>query len=97
VTDPAAVTALNLSLVRDDGAAVYVNGTEVAWSNLPAGAVTRRRGPRRNVSGTAESTPVTFSVPPGLLVSGANVIAIEVHQDVATSSDVCFDLGLTAG
>ncbi|MFZ0161431.1 MAG: hypothetical protein WAL50_20565, partial [Kineosporiaceae bacterium] len=97
VTDPSAVTSLSLSLVRDDGAAVYVNGTEVARSNLPAGALTPTTRASANVSGTAESAPVSFSVPPGVLVAGDNVIAVEVHQDVVTSSDVSFDLGLTAG
>jgi len=48
-----------------------------------------------HVSGTAESTPVTFAVPASVLVAGTNVIAVEVHQDDATSSDVSFDLSLT--
>ncbi len=97
VADPGAVGSLTLSLIRDDGAAVYVNGTEVARTNLPSGTLTAATRATANVSGTAESTPVTYSVPPGVLVAGTNVIAVEVHQDVATSSDVGFDLGLAAG
>ena len=38
----------------------------------------------------------SYSVPPSVLVTGVNVIAVEVHQDVASSSDVSFDLGLSA-
>ncbi len=34
------VTALDLSLLRDDGAVIYINGVEVARSNLATGAIT---------------------------------------------------------
>jgi len=37
VTSPAAFSSLNLRYVRDDGAVIYLNGTEVVRSNLPAG------------------------------------------------------------
>ncbi|MCG3180159.1 MAG: hypothetical protein BIFFINMI_02516 [Phycisphaerae bacterium] len=40
VTDPAAVRALTLSLAYRGGAAVYLNGREVARANLPAGDLT---------------------------------------------------------
>ena len=50
VTDPAAIPQLTLRLKRDDGAAVYINGLEVARSNLPAGTLT---------AGTYSSTRVT--------------------------------------
>ena len=38
-SDPAMFTALVIRLLRDDGAVVYLNGTEVARSNLPTGTV----------------------------------------------------------
>lgn len=96
VADPQAIAAATLSLVRDDGAAVYVNGVEVVRSNLPAGALTSTTKASANVSGAAESQVFSYSVPPSVLVAGVNVIAVEVHQDVATSSDISFDLGLSA-
>jgi hypothetical protein len=75
----------------DDGAAVYVNGTEVGRFNLPAGAlgfgtvaVTYNNG--ENFS---------FSVPRTLLKEGDNVIAVEVHQNSVISSDLTFNLQLT--
>jgi hypothetical protein len=74
----------------DDGAAVYVNGTEIGRFNLPTGtldfnslAVTFNNG---------ETT--TFSVPANLLKEGNNVIAVEVHQNTLTSSDLIFNLSL---
>src|SRR5262249_53620967 len=40
VSDPSKYSALNLSVMRDDGAVVYVNGTEVWRDNLPSGTIT---------------------------------------------------------
>jgi len=47
------------------------------------------------VGGSAESTFFPTNIQPSLLVNGTNVLAVEVHQDSPTSSDVCFDLELT--
>lgn len=88
------ITALNLRLKRDDGAIVYLNGSEVVRENLPVGTV-------------AFDTPATsapddgqlfhsFSIDPSLLTVGQNVLAVEIHQVNLTSSDASFDLELTA-
>src|SRR6185295_18051452 len=39
VADPSAIDGLTVLLQRDDGAVIYLNGTEVARSNLPAGTI----------------------------------------------------------
>ena len=39
VADPSAVSALSLKLLRDDGAVVYLNGTEVYRNNMPSGSI----------------------------------------------------------
>jgi chitodextrinase len=86
---------LNLRLKRDDSAAVYVNGVEVARSNLPAGPLTPTTLASSAVAGTAdENTWHEFMVPGELLVSGENVIAAEVHQDAGNDIDSSFDLEL---
>jgi hypothetical protein len=96
VTDASELTELTLGLVRDDGAVVYLNGVEVVRSNMPLGTIDyltyAEGGP---VSGADESTFFTFDVDPGLLVDGQNVLAVEIHQDSGTSSDISFDLELT--
>ena len=46
--------------------------------------------------GADETTFFTTNVNPALLVQGTNLIAVEVHQQSPTSSDVSFDLRLTA-
>ncbi len=95
LTGPGAVKALLARLVRDDGAAVYLNGTEVHRSNLPDGAAHDTLA-TATVSGADESTALPFVVPPALLVAGKNVVAVEVHQAAASSSDLSFALDLTA-
>jgi hypothetical protein len=95
VADPSIFTTLNFSLLRDDGAIVYVNGTEVARSNMPAGTISYSTLASSNVSGAAENAYTNFTAPAGLLVAGTNVIAVEVHQDAASSSDISMDLRLT--
>ena len=47
------------SLVRDDGAVVYVNGTEVARANMPAASSSFATKASTEVTGAAENTPVT--------------------------------------
>lgn len=64
----------------DDGAVVYLNGTEVFRTNLPGGPVIYGTPAIAVVDGAAESRFHTFSVPPETLRPGTNVVAIEVHQ-----------------
>jgi hypothetical protein len=96
--DPAAldgVTSLLLELVRDDGAAVYLNGREVVRQNLPFGAGYDAYA-SVSISGDKRETEfVPFVVDPVLLVSGENVLAVEIHQASHDSSDLSFDLQLT--
>ena len=91
---PSLVVELTGRLVRDDGAVVYVNGTEVLRSNLPGGTIGYRTRASLPILGVAEDTPVIFSVPPAVLVAGENTIAVEIHQTGLGSSDISFDLEL---
>jgi hypothetical protein len=95
VANPAAITSLTLGLVRDDGAIVYLNGTEVARSNMPAGTVSYDTSAASTVSGNDKYLVFNFTVPQNLVVAGSNVLAVEVHQINTTSSDLRFDLSLT--
>lgn len=91
-----AVTALTARLLRDDGAAVYLNGVELFRDNLAAGA-THTTVANNFVNGGDEGTFFGFfSLPLGSLVSGQNVLAVEVHQNTPDSSDISFDLELEA-
>jgi hypothetical protein len=96
VTNPAQFTSLLLNLIRDDGAVVYINGVEVWRSNLPGGTIGFKTLAASNVEGANESTWFSTTLSPSRLVAGTNVIAVEIHQDAITSSDISFDLKLTA-
>jgi hypothetical protein len=84
------VGTVTLRLMADDGAVVYVNGTEVARDNLPAGPITPTTRASSNRSGSDENALSTFTVPPAVVQLGTNVIAVEVHQDSSSSSDLSF-------
>lgn len=94
VADPASVTALSLRVRRDDGVIVYLNGREAYRNNMSAGLVTFRT--LASTSASSSSEYVTSPAAPDLLVAGDNVVAVEIHQQSAGSSDITFDLGLTA-
>jgi hypothetical protein len=96
VADPSRISSVMLNLRRDDGAIIYINGQEVARSNMPTGTVTHTTRALTSIGGADESRWFSFSVPPSLLLSGTNLVAVEVHQSSVTSSDVSFDLELKA-
>jgi secreted PhoX family phosphatase len=86
--------SLDLSLLRDDGAVVYINGAEVVRSNMPAGTINYLTQASTAISGTGQSAYSTFRVASNMLVNGSNTIAVEIHQNEPASSDIVFDLEL---
>jgi len=96
VADPTAVNGVTVHLMRDDGAMVYLNNQLVFRSNMPEGNVTSSTVASEVVGGADESTFFPQTVDPALLVAGSNTLAVEVHQQNASSSDVSFDLRLEA-
>ncbi len=95
VTDVSKITdSLKLQLLRDDGAIVYINGTEVLRSNMPSGMVNYLTFSSSIVDGPDESAYSSYLIPKSTLVTGTNTIAVEVHQRDGTSSDLGFDLTL---
>ena len=94
VTNAAAFNALTLRLMRDDGAVVYINGVEVWRTNMPTGTVSSSTPASVAIGGADESTFIQTTLSPSLLVNGANVLAVELHQSGGTSSDISFDLQL---
>lgn len=95
VADAAALDPVVLHIRTDDGAVVYVNGTEVARWHMPSGPI----GPSTLASVGSDSLEeiefVDFPVPAALFVDGTNVVAVEVHQASPASSDVTLDLALS--
>ena len=93
-TGVAGLVRLDLRLVRDDGAVVYLNGNEIARSNMPAGAIGSSTLASTAISGADESAWQSFSISPAALLEGTNVLAVEMHQSGGSSTDLSFDLKL---
>lgn len=91
---PAGLSGLRLRLLRDDGAVIYLNGSEIVRSNMPAGTFNFNTVASTVVDGAAESTFNEFTISPSLLINGTNVIAVEIHQQSKSSSDISFNLEL---
>ncbi|MEX2187233.1 MAG: lamin tail domain-containing protein [Pirellulales bacterium] len=97
-------TNMSIGLLRDDGAVVYLNGTEIVRSNMPGtvgdNTIDFQTTASSNIGGAAESVINTsnfdLSLPQyqTLIHDGDNVIAVELHQFAATSGDSSFDLRL---
>ena len=87
VDDVSFFNDFTLALLRDDGAVVYLNGTEVMRSNMPAGTITSS-----TLASSHSDDLVEEALAAGALVAGTNVLAVEVHN--RTTFDILFDLEL---
>ncbi|MES2704109.1 MAG: metallophosphoesterase [Bacteroidota bacterium] len=86
--------SVRFNVWRDDGMVIYVNGVEVWRDNLPASpaTITYTTTGLTAIGEPAEYTPVTKSVPISAFVNGSNVIAVEIHQQSGSSSDLTFNM-----
>lgn len=82
---------LFLNLRADDGAVIYVNGSRVVLHNMKTG-YSYSTYAAQDVSGEDENTYYLYEVDPSCLVSGENLIAVELHQSSADSDDLYFDM-----
>ena len=96
VSDKESLKDLTILLKCDDGAVVYVNGVEVVRQNLPDGTVDKNTLALTAIGGSNESTFTNYSVNNSAFVNGPNVIGVEVHQNAVNSSDISFDMELSA-
>jgi hypothetical protein len=87
VADPTQVEQLTVSLLRDDGAVVFLNGVEIFRSNMDLGPVDYLTPASTAIGGSSETGFFDKTVDPGLLVAGPNLLAVEIHQSGPTSSD----------
>lgn len=94
VADPSGIDSVTFSLLRDDGAIVYLNGEELFRSNMPEGEVSFSTLASTTVAGSEEDQFFNFKVPVSLM-AGNNILAVEVHQATAGSSDLGFDISTT--
>ena len=84
-----------MRLRRDDGAVIYINDVEVLRSNMPEGEVSYTTWASGAASDDGD-TVYAEEIGTSTLSAGENIIAVEVHQATADSSDLSFDLELVA-
>lgn len=97
VANPTLYGHLKVRLKRDDGAVVYLNGAEVYRVNMtPTGTVAYNMLANATVGGADEDTFFDSPDLQNMLVAGANVVAVEIHQSAVDSSDLSFDAELLA-
>ena len=90
-TELSTANQLVLNLIRDDGAVVYINGSEVHRDNMPPGTITHTTRALSGVAGSDEATMMRSTHLSGnFLTAGVNTIAVEVHQNQPGSSDISF-------
>ena len=96
VGDPTIFGPVEINMQLDDGALLYLNGTEVFCTNLPAGSISATNLALNTIGGAAETNWFHVLLGSKLLLPGTNILAVEVHQSAPNSSDLGLDLELTA-
>ena len=83
----------DIDITYDDGFILYVNDTIVADANMNTSSYNHNTLATATVSNNAQ---YTATIPASAFNDGINVLAAEVHQVNATSSDLGWDAGLSA-
>ncbi len=95
--DAASLIKPRLTVFADDGAIVYVNGTEIGRSNLPKGPITwDSYAVKARSHDDALTEPVTFAIPDGVLTDGTNTIAVQVNSNYKATADMTFEATLSS-
>lgn len=84
-------TTYRMRILRDDGAAIYINGTEAGRFGLDSGPLTSSTTANENAP---EGVYDVLEIPGTFFVAGNNTIAISLHQRSSGSSDTKLDVVL---
>lgn len=96
ITDISLLENVFFNIVHDDGAVVYVNGTEVVRSALmPSGTINYNTGTTTYIPNDVENDFWTYQIDKSNFQNGENIIAIEIHNQRTGSSDISFDCYVT--
>ncbi len=85
---------LDLQLLCDDGAVVYINEKEVVRKNISSSTLDYKTKASKSVQSPLDRVYWLYSIPKSMLQSGKNNIAVEIHQSDSLTSDALFDLSL---
>jgi len=95
LTNTAPYSNYVVSLVRDDGGVVYLNGTEVFRSNMSTGVITSTNLAIFGIPNADERAAQGAIINPALIQNGTNQLAVEIHQQaINVNTDMSFDLSL---
>jgi hypothetical protein len=101
VASGASYSSIDLSIICDDGAVVYLNGTEIYRNNMPTGTINYLTSANTGTTNENNWNNTNIISCSGLLLAGQpNLIAVEIHQfrdpttNTVTSSDISFNLKL---
>lgn len=92
-TAPASEDTFVLHYTADDGFILYVNGTEAARYNMPAGTADYTTTAATYAQGNPDAG--TLTLPTTLFRQGENTIAVELHNNSATSTDIYWEASIT--
>ena len=90
---PSSEDIFTLNFTSDDGFIIYVNGTEAGRYLMPSGNVNYNTYASSHAANNPDNG--NMSLPASLFKKGRNVIAVEVHNNSASSSDIYWDAELT--
>lgn len=90
---PSSSDVFTLNYTIDDGFVIYVNGVEAERYNMPYGTPSYNTAATTYANGNPDVGSVTLD--PSLFKKGTNYIAVEVHNNSTTSSDIMWDAELT--
>lgn len=79
---------LVLSLQRDDGVIIYLNGKEVARDNVGEGSEAFGLMATAAISGDAEKSPVEIKLGNFMIPPGEHILALSLHNRAGGSSDL---------
>lgn len=88
---PTSAATFTLSYNVDDGFIVYVNGTEAARYNMPSGTASFSTYASQY---NDENPTGSVTLKSSLFRAGENIVAVEVHNNQANSSDIKWDAAL---
>ena len=80
IVDPSVYQDIILKLLKDDGAVVYLNGTEVLRSNMPDGSIEYKTLASSSLHDYSELILNESIISPSMLTPGINILAVEIHH-----------------
>jgi len=95
ISNPIHYSDFTMRIRRDDGIVVYMNNSEVYRNNMPTGIISYNT---KATSACSDDGNKFFyiTLPNSIFINGNNIIAAEVHNNSTSSSDITFELKLTA-